>query len=443
MQNHFLNFIKKHALIKKGDYVLLAVSGGIDSVVMAHLFKQSKIEFGIAHCNFGLRGQESDKDALFVEKLSKELGVAFHLKACDVKKITQEKGGSTQMAARALRYRWFDEVIKEFDYNKIATAHHKNDNVETLVHNLTRGTSISGLRGMLPINGILIRPFLDINRNELEEFASVNNIKWREDSSNNSNNYKRNFIRHEILPKFEQLNPNYLDVISTSMAKNEEVEGVFKNHLVQLREKLLVRQPDGSIKISIKELELEKIGPYILSELIKDYGFNFNQCRLIISKLEGNVGKKFDARDFVLSIDRTHLFIYANDQGELNQIFIEANTEEIHAKNLLTFKKTDNKEAIDKNPNMAFLDFDKLKFPLSLRTWKVGDYFMPLGMSGKKKLSDFMIDAKIPLNLKKEQEIILSGEDIVWVVGKRIDNRFKVTNVTKNIFVITRSDANV
>ena len=443
MQNHFLDYIKKHALINDHESVLLAVSGGIDSVVLAHLFKKEGINFGIAHCNFQLRGADSDNDAVFVEQLSQDLDVPFHLIKFETMAHAAAHGISTQMAARDLRYQWFNELLEAFDYNKIASAHHKNDNIETLVHNLTRGTSIAGLRGMLPTNKELIRPLLAISRNQIEAYAKTHKIKWREDISNKSLDYKRNFIRHEVLPKFEVLNPNYVEVINTSMAKNREVELVFKDRINGLQEKLLRPGDNGTVILVINELKKENIGPYLLSEVLRKYGIKYEQCGRLLSILDGNVGKQFKSDGFILLIDRENLIISATTNHSSKHQLIDSTTELINSKHRLTFVRSEIDVAIDTNENKAYLDLDKLKFPLVLRTWEEGDYFKPLGMKGKKKLSDFMIDTKIPLNLKKEQEVILSGDDIVWVVGKRIDDRYKLTDRTKHIFIITRTDDNV
>jgi len=443
MQNLFLDFIKKHALINDAEHVLLAVSGGIDSVVLAHLFKETNIKFGIAHCNFQLRGADSKEDALFVEELSQELGVPFHLIEFDTKANADSFGISTQMAARQLRYEWFQELQNTFEYKRVATAHHKNDNVETLVHNITRGTSIAGLRGMLPINQDLIRPLLNVSRDQIESYAKTHEIKWREDVSNKSTDYKRNFIRHEIFPKFETLNPNYIDVMNTSMSKNREVELVFKKRIDELQKKILMPGKNGLVLISIEEVESEDIGPYLFSEVLKKYGFNYDQCERILAMLRGNVGKQFVGQDHDLLIDRESLIISPKPDEVLNHYLIDASTETLYTKHRLSFLKSEVDIEIDTDENKAYLDLDRLKFPLLLRPWKEGDYFEPLGMKGKKKLSDFMIDTKIPLNLKKEQEVVLSEGNIVWVVGKRIDDRYKVTDKTKHIFIITRTDHNV
>lgn len=443
MQKPFLDYIKKHALIKDDERVLLAVSGGIDSVVLAHLFKSSNLKFGIAHCNFQLRGIDSDNDAVFVKQLALDLDVPFYVKKFETKEHAVANGVSTQMAARELRYNWFHALLETFSYNKIAVAHHKNDNVETLIHNLTRGTSIAGLRGILPVFGKVIRPLLGVSRKELEQYAKTKKIQWREDVSNNHINYKRNFIRHEILPKFEALNPNYLEVINTSMGKNFEVELVFKDRVNKLKESLLRNTNAETVQIALKAIKNEGIGPFLLSEILKSYGINYDQCVQILSMLNGNPGKQFNGVGYVVLIDRAHLIISPKTNAATDDKLITASTAFVQSKGTFTFTKSKADIVIDKNEQSAFLDFGKLKFPLVLRNWKEGDFFMPLGMKGKKKLSDFMIDSKIPLNLKKEQQVILSENNIVWVVGKRIDDRFKVTDKTKRIYIITRKDNNV
>ncbi len=443
MQKDFLDYIKKHALINNEDSVLLAVSGGLDSTVMTHLFQQSGFTFGIAHCNFRLRGEESDSDEQFVEGLAKRLEVQFHSKGFETGKVSEAQGISTQMAARELRYDWFKELCSQFGYTKIAVAHHKDDNVETLVHNLVRGTSISGLRGMLPQNESVIRPLLGLSRAQIADFATEMNLSWREDSSNETDYYKRNYIRQNIIPKFSELNPNYLEVITDSLGKNREVEQIFKARVAELKSKLIVSVDENSFSIGIEKLKEEGVGPYVLTKLLADFGFNHSQCQDMLTKLDGHVGKQFNASDFTLTIDRKELLISKRESGHLEVQTISESTKTITSISTLFFEKMDANTTVEKYPQKAFLDFDLLQFPLKLRTWQEGDYFVPLGMQGKKKLSDFMIDTKIPLNLKQQQEVVLSGEDIVWVVGKRIDDRYKVTHRTNQIFLITQGKADV
>ena len=438
MQKDFLEFIKKHALIENVETTLLAVSGGIDSVVMVHLFHECGFPFAIAHCNFQLRGDDSKMDEEFVIELARRFNVQCHIKSFDTADYSKNRGISIQMAARELRYSWFDEICNEFGYHKLATAHHLNDNVETVVGNLVRGTSISGLRGMLPGKSRLIRPLLKIPRDQIESFAESQQIRWREDSSNKTDDYKRNFIRHHILPEFEKINPNYLEVIETSREKNEEVERVFEDYLEKIRKEVYMDETS----LSIDKLKSNGVGPYVLSKLLKVHGFNYDQSKSILSSLNGGIGNVFLSQEFVLTVDRDYLYIDEREDSSNKRALIEQGSTKLETSNRFSFHRTKDLK-INRDENQAFLDYDKLKFPLEVRTWEQGDYFVPLGMKGKKKLSDFMIDTKIPLNLKQRQEVVISNGEIVWVVGKRIDDRFKVTNETKDVFLITLEEEHV
>ena len=441
MVKRFLRFVKKHGLINDGDRVLLAVSGGVDSLVMVHLFEAASYAYGIAHCNFCLRGEASDGDAVFVEKLAKKLGVQFHLKNFDTGRIANERHISIQMAARDLRYQWFEGLSVQFGYNKVAVAHHLDDSIETVIYNLVRGTSIAGLRGILPKSREnVIRPLLEFEREELLAYARKNQIQWREDSSNAVTKYKRNYIRHELIPKFPELNPDFRTVMRDSLEKNREVEQVFLNSVGGL-EKEILKKKEGEFFISKKSIREKGIGPYVLFHLIQAFGFNYHQCKDILEVMDLHAGKIFVSPSHRLLVDRSQLVIYENrkeyvvNEGGVQELSIGRN--EINGAVVLIELLAMDEIEVKPDPNRAYLDADQIVLSLKVRKWQQGDWFVPLGMKGKKKLSDFMIDKKIPLNLKDDIRVVLSGEDIVWVVGERIDDRFKVTGQTKRILRMT------
>ncbi|MFT6053652.1 MAG: tRNA(Ile)-lysidine synthase [Roseivirga sp.] len=442
MLNQFLQFIKKHALITKNDKLLLAVSGGLDSMVLLHLCAQANFNLKVAHCNFGLRGEESDQDAQFVSAVTSKMEFDYFERKFETKEFAVANGISTQMAARALRYQWFDEIIKEHGLHKLVVGQHLDDNIETVLLNLIRGTSIAGLRGIKPISGHVIRPLLDFQRSEIELFALKNNIRWREDSSNNSDDYKRNFVRHNLIPLLPKLNQGYHDTFKRTIEKNVEVEAVFNHRIDAL--KSLLKKEKGVVSIDKERLVNEKVGPLQLLELISDFGFNFDQSSEVLNALEGLSGKQFLSTTHSMTIDRDYLFIQEINETaslplEIYQDDLAVSIDAVQYAILLENTPL----SFERNSLMAVLDFSKLSFPLKVRAITEGDFFYPLGMKGRKKLSDFMIDQKIPLNLKSRIHVLTSGKDIVWVVGHRVDDRYKVSNETKQFFQIKPIEPNV
>ena len=328
-----------------------------------------------------------------------------------------------------------------FGYDKVAVAHHLDDNIETVIYNMVRGTSIAGLRGILPLSrGNLIRPLLEFERTELMAYAQKNQIQWREDSSNESVVYKRNYIRHEITPKLSELNPDFRKVMHDSMEKNREVEKVFMDNMEKLRTEAL-RREGAEFYISKKIIEEKNIGPYVLFHLIGLFGFNYQQCKDVLGAIDLQAGKRFESPSHQLLIDRDRLIIYENrDEKLADGNLVELSIGKNNLSGILVNVEMivgDGEVKIDPSPNVACLDADKLTFPLKWRRWQQGDWFVPLGMQGKKKLSDFMIDKKIPLNLKTGIMVVLSGQDIVWVAGQRIDERFKITSHSERVLRIS------
>ncbi|GAB5527357.1 MAG: tRNA lysidine(34) synthetase TilS [Roseivirga sp.] len=441
MQERFLGFIRKHALISTEDKVLLAVSGGVDSMVLMHLFCEIKLPLAVAHCNFCLRGEASDADELLVRNSAKNLGLTFFNKSFDTRAYAQANGVSIQMAARDLRYEWFQKLAAEEGYSLIATAHHLEDSFETVVHNLSRGTSISGLRGIKPKNDAVIRPLLDFTKKEIRDYASNNNLEWREDASNEETYYKRNFIRHKVTPQLMELNPDLLNTFRDTASRNAEVEAFFLREMEQLR-LTAFRQTE-----TITYLAKSKVsGPYVLEHLLKPFGFNYRQCQEMIEAFAEHSGRQFLSRTHRLIVDRDDLVIDLRALAEFEeQLIADASGAEVRIgeATYLLRQSTRQPEKHELNERNALLDMDKLSFPLKIRGWQEGDQFQPLGMKGKKKLSDFMIDRKIPVNLKRHIRVLESAGEIVWVVGLRIDERFKVTSATKNIFSLIQKEVHV
>ncbi|MFC2086350.1 tRNA lysidine(34) synthetase TilS [Bacteroidota bacterium] len=438
MYEQFIQFIEEYELVKKDQKILLAISGGIDSMVMLDLFLKSDFKIAIAHCNFKLREKESDEDAIFVKLAALNNQVPFHYTEFETTKYAEEKGISSQMAARELRYDWFQNICDENNYDIIATAHHGDDNIETFLTNLTRGTGIKGLTGIKEKSGNIIRPILFVSRKEIENYASKNKIDNREDSSNKSTKYYRNFIRHEIIPKFEKLNPDFKTTISETIQYLKETEEIY-NHDVASVKKNIIENKDGKVYLSIEKLKgLNPLKSYLF-EFLRPYQFSEDNLVKIIESLDSQPGKKFYSESFCLLKDREYLIIYPFVKNIDNRVYhIKQDTFSLEEPFKLTFEQypKEGNFKVKKDENIAQLDFDKLSFPLALRKWQNGDLFHPLGMNKSKKLSDFFIDQKTPINQKENTWVITTEDKIVWIVGLRIDDRYKITDNTTKIVEI-------
>ena len=433
----FTGFISRNQLLTGTDNVLLAVSGGVDSMVMANLFLKTGNTIGIAHCNFQLRGTESDKDEKFVREFAKNSNTPFYVINFDTEKYAEEKRVSIQMAARDLRYEWFEKirVTEGFDY--IALAHNKNDILETVLLNITRGTGLKGMTGIKKKSGYIIRPLLSATRNEIAQYANDNNLSYREDSSNAQIKYKRNKIRHQIIPEFEELNPDFIDSFSHTINQIEEAYGIFKNMVNKKKEQTVTEIGDKTLIDIYKLRNLSNKATY-LYEFLKPYHFPSQIIPDIIESLEGIPGKQFLSPTHRLIKDRNHLIITPQKKDTTEKFYIDRETKELTQPIRLLFRKFSSKPnlKIPHSPDIAWIDASILEYPLVLRKWKAGDYFYPLGMQDPKKLSDFFIDEKLSLIEKENSWILTSGDKIVWVIGKRIDDRFRIEKETKEILEI-------
>lgn len=430
----FQTFIEEQKLFDQSQKILLAVSGGIDSVVMAHLFCLGKCDFAIAHCNFSLRGNESDQDALLVENIAKSYKVAFHGTRFDTNAEANRRKVSIQMAARELRYEWFSSLIQLHHYNYLATAHHANDVVETVLINLVRGTGIAGLHGILPRNGVVIRPLLFATRDEIEAFASEQKLAWREDSSNNTDKYARNLIRHKVVPVLKLLNSNLEQTMLRNTAKFKQTEEAFLYALSKERKEFEAKT-DATITIAIHKI-LDLPPAYLYATLVQ-FGFQNAQIDAIVQiiSLDFQPGKRFLSEKFILVVDRKYLVITPNEATEQVCQLINDGLQvvKIGSEIIAIAKLPVENYTFARTAEVAELDFDKLQFPLTIRTWQSGDSFIPFGMKGKKKISDLLVESKIPLNLKPQVKVLVSNNEIAWVVGMRISDRFSVDSSTKDI----------
>ncbi|MFP4023056.1 MAG: tRNA lysidine(34) synthetase TilS [Thiohalospira sp.] len=442
MIDDFQKYIAINNLCLKDDKLLLGVSGGIDSVIMFHLFRMSGYNIVMAHCNFQLRGKESDNDEEFVQALAENYQIPIHTIRFNTHEIAEKEGISIQMAARDLRYEWFEELKEKHHYNYIAIAHNKNDLAETFLINLSRGTGIKGLTGIKEKSGNIIRPLLFASRKMIDDFCQANNFEYREDSSNETTKYSRNLIRHEIIPAFESINPSFIDTMAENICKLKNTEKIYF-HTIKKALTEIANEQDKKTYFEIEKIKkLEPVETYLF-EFLAPYGFSNTQINDIITSFDGISGKQFFSPTHRLIKDRSNLILEEISLAQPKPFFIDESTNQTTYPIQLNLEKIEKTEdfQINTQKNIAQLDYHKLEFPLTLRKWNKGDYFMPLGMKNLKKLSDFFIDQKIPIPEKEKVWIIESGNKIAWIVGLRIDERFKITENTTQIFQLKISDA--
>ncbi len=432
MRERLDKYIKQHNLFSKGDKLILAISGGTDSVALAYLLKQLEYDFTMAHCNFGLRNKESDADEVFVKKLAKKLGVKCFTKSFETLKFATENKISIQMAARDLRYDWFENLRQKLRFDFILTAHHRDDDMETFFINLLRGTGIKGMLGIPQKKGSIVRPLLFTKKNEIYDFLKKNKIEYQEDSSNKDNKYLRNKIRLQLIPLLEQMNPSFKETLTKEMDYLSGISEVYFARIGSKKEQLLKQEMDY---FTISIVELKKLNPLqtYLYELLNPFGFLNVQD--ICNALEVQPGKQFFSATHRITIDRKQLIIQAIQEVEKVELQIDESEKECFSPIHLGFTITENFN-IQNDLTIAMLDYDKLEFPLILRKWKKGDFFFPLGMKGKKKLSDFFIDNKISIPEKEQIWVLCSTDEIIWVVGMRISERFKISEKTKKAYIV-------
>ncbi len=434
----FKNYVEAHSLFSNRDHLLLAVSGGIDSVVLAHLCFQSKLSFVICHCNFQLRGSESERDEQFVKDLGNKYSVEVLVKKFDTESYATENKISIQVAARELRYKWFGQLTEEGKANWILTAHHLDDNIETVLMNFFKGTGLSGLRGMLPKSGKIVRPLLFARKEHLIDFAKQNSLSWVEDSSNQSDKYSRNYLRHQLIPIIEKIYPAAVENLADNIQRFSEVEK-FYDLTIRREVKKIVEIKNEEIHIPVLKLKKSGSPKTILYELITQYGFAPHRVDEVIHLLDSETGKYLLSSSHRILKNRNWIVISPLDRELQEQVVVEKEESAIpFAEGKLGIRrKPAAEETLQSKNGTALLDADKIEYPLLLRKWKQGDYFYPLGMSKKKKLARFFIDQKLSLTQKEKAWVLEMNKKIIWVVGMRIDDRFKITNNTKQVLEIT------
>lgn len=437
MPDEFRNFIQSNQLIEGNGRILLAVSGGIDSMAMAHLFLSIGMHPGIAHCNFQLRAAESDLDEEFVRDFALQHDLPFYNVRFDTRDYSRSRKISVQMAARELRYEWFEKIRKAYNYDLIAIAHNLNDNIETLLINLTRGTGLTGLSGIRPAGNFIIRPLLFATRQKITEYCTENRIAFREDRSNAETKYTRNKIRHLVLPILKEINPSVEETLNETAQRFASLDKIFAGHIEQLIRAASVASGD-TIIFSVNKLTELNPDKALLFELFSRYGITGSGSSDLFRMLNGKTGKMIITGTHRIVKNRNELIVAPIARRESVDYLISS-TEDLKDVPCII-----SAEIIYRGPefiipgdsNFACLDLEKISFPLVIRGWRKGDFFYPLGMTAKKKLSDYFTDRKYSLPDKENARILESDGNIVWLIGERIDERFKVTASTTKILLI-------
>lgn len=451
---HFQNIIKGSNLFSLKDKLLIAVSGGVDSVVLCELCKQAEFDFAIAHCNFQLRGAESERDEQFVRNLGKKYGVEVFVKKFKTEKYAAESKLSTQEAARNLRYEWFEELMNSqlsivnvgnpensirhspFTIN-LLTAHHADDNAETITMNFFRGTGLHGLTGIQSKNGYIKRPLLEFSKDELLIFAKENNLEFVEDSSNQSSKYTRNYFRNEIFPAVGKIYPQVKDNLLDNINRFKEIEKLYQLSVGELKKKIC-KQKGNEIHIPVNKL-MSYNNKALIYEIIHPFNFQEKQVEELIKLADSDSGKYITSPDNQYRIIKHRLWFIISPvvaTGSVNIIIEEGDKQVLFALGNINIDSTLNNKPSTSN-DIATLDAKEVKFPLLLRKWKTGDYFYPLGMKKKKKVSRFLIDSKLSKTEKENIWVVESKQRICWIVGHRIDDRFKLTSASKEVLKLT------
>lgn len=424
--------------------MLAAISGGKDSVLLAHLLKSSGYNFALAHCNFRLRGAEAQRDQDFTANLARTLQVPFFLTEFNTADFAAENHISIQMAARKLRYNWFEKICTEQNFDVIATAHHQNDAIETVLLNLTRGTGIAGMHGILPKNGRLVRPMLFLSRENIDQVCAEEKLDFVEDSSNDSAKYARNKIRLEVVPKLKELNPNLENTFEQNLERFRQLEQLLEHNLKLLRDTVFI---DLKSETRIKIVDLKNLNPQQLLTfgLLRKFNFSEQVVADLLLSLEKHPGKIFESTSHQIILDRQEIIIYPKKKRGAEIAEIGENQNEVSFQGFRLKLLHDETPLIVKNNPMATsVDAEKLIFPLTIRNWQTGDYFFPLGMGHKQKLSDFFVQQKVPLNQKSRIPVLVNGnQEIIWIGGLRLDDRYKVNSGTKKVVIFELFNTNL
>ncbi|MFO7617737.1 MAG: tRNA lysidine(34) synthetase TilS [Bacteroidales bacterium] len=437
--NRFRDYAESRRLFRDNERVLAAVSGGSDSVALLDLLLRAGAVPVVAHCNFNLRGGESDSEEEFVANMAGALGLEYHVNHFDTENFASGKGISVQMAARELRYQWFESIRRGSGCQWIAVAHQADDHIETILINLIRGTGLRGMAGIREKQGFVIRPLLFASREEILQYLRYRGLPWREDSSNQDIHYTRNRVRHLLLKEILTINPGFRQVAFTHQTIFGQAQELVDDYINTLYSSLVTHEA-GQVRIHIEALQNNPFKELLLFELLRPYGFLSRQVPGIIRSFDGLPGKQFDSDSHHLLKDREHLIIRKKELQDTGRYYLDPEVETAGLPIGISFNFFEKgQEPIPNDPLRAWLDYDRIDFPLILRKWEPGDYFHPLGMDQSKKLSDFFIDNKFSLFDKQRCWILATGEKIVWIVGHRIDHRFRITGSTRRILEVRAS----
>lgn len=431
MIQKFKKHINQNFPFLDGKKLLIACSGGLDSVVLTHLMNKLNFEIALAHCNFSLRNKESDGDEMFVIGLAEQMNIPVFAETFNTHKFADEHKVSTQMAARTLRYEWFEQILVNFKYHHLLTAHHLDDDLETFFINLSRGTGINGLTGIPSVNGNIIRPLLVFSREEIVTYAKKNNLKWREDSSNQKADYLRNKLRLEVLPLFKETHDSLLNNFKTTQNNLQSSKKLIEDYMALIY-KLAVSEDEDFYRINIQKLKELPNTKDLLYELLN--GFGFTEWNDVSALLNAQTGKQLFSKTHQLLKNRDELLLSKIDfNSQMKEFFVSEIGIDSPIK--LKIELVDSMDETTKN--LIYLDSKKLNFPLKIRKWQEGDSFHPFGLNGRKKLSKFFKDEKMSILQKNKTWLLLNEDKIVWVIGHRMDNRFRVNEDTQSITKIT------
>lgn len=442
--DEFEKYVAENELFTHDDKILLTVSGGVDSMVLMSLIAAAGYKFGVAHCNFQLRGKESDEDEVLVEREAKRLGVEFFNKRFDTTAEMERTGESMEMAARRLRYQWFRELCDEHGYSVIAIAHHINDSIETFFINMLRGTGLRGLTGITNHVGRIVRPLMFTNRKDIHDYAVAHRIPFREDSSNRSTKYLRNKVRIGLIPMLREITPQFTTIMRRNVSRLSQAQDFITSSMSIIKRDVIEQSGDiHTIKVSNINDSLPR--NFVIYEILSsEYGFKGDVVDALCHAIDANsTGRRFYAREWVATVDRGNIVVSPVTEADDCEVSVERNTIRSYVGGSVLYYQycdIDYIDTLDLGDNVALIDADKLKYPLRLRRWHEGDWFQPLGMSGRKKISDYLIDKKVSMAQKSRQFVLLSGDDIVWVVGRRLDDRFAITKRTERVLKIVRDN---
>ncbi|MBO5830487.1 MAG: tRNA lysidine(34) synthetase TilS [Alistipes sp.] len=442
--DEFEKYVAENELFTHNDKLLLTVSGGVDSMVLMSLTAAAGYKFGVAHCNFQLRGKESDEDEELVEHEAKRLGVEFFNKRFDTTAEMERTGESMEMAARRLRYQWFRELCDEHGYTVIAIAHHINDSIETFFINMLRGTGLRGLTGITNHVGRIVRPLMFTNRKDIHDYAVAHRIPFREDSSNRSTKYLRNKVRIGLIPMLKEITPQFTTIMRRNVSRLSQAQDFITSAMSIIKRDVIEHSGDiHTIKVQNINDSLPR--NFVIYEILSsEYGFKGDVVDALCHALDNqSTGRRFYAREWVAVVDRGNIVVSPISEDDDCEVMVERNTLRSYVGGSVLYYQhcdIDFIDTLDLGENVALIDADKLKYPLHLRRWHEGDWFQPLGMSGRKKISDYLIDKKVSMAEKSRQFVLVSGDDIVWVVGRRLDDRFAITKRTERVLKVVRDN---